>query len=284
MKQDIELISLITLMDDSDSVVRKAVRDRLIERGQDTIELIERQYLPGSPEDKRELYLSFLDEVKADIATGKLSSLIESPQPMLDLGLYYVTRVADTTTDEGLYFTTLEALSEEISLEIGEDKTSVESVKIFNYLFFNRFRFHHTDVQMQQSESALIDRVLLSRGGNPVAISLAYFLLSRSVGLPIYPLCFPGGFVPVYLDNEGKIVFYLNIFKQGSIFLEETLMQFFEDIGMVYNPEALKIEEERALVAIYAELLGYIYKSEENFQIVSRMEKISELFGGRRFL
>ena len=284
MKPDNELISLITLMDDPDSIVRKAVRDRLIERGQETVELIERQYLPGSPEDKRELYLSFLDEVKADIAAGKLISLIESPQPMLDLGLYYVTRVADTTTDELLYFTTLEALSEEISLEIGEDKTSVESVKIFNYLFFNRFRFHHTDVQMQHSESALIDRVLLSRGGNPVSISLAYFLLSRSVGLPIYPLCFPGGFVPVYLDNEGKIIFYLNIFKQGSIFLEETLMQFFEDIGMVYNPESLKIEEERALVAIYAELLGYIYKSEENFQVVSRMEKISTLFGGRRFL
>lgn len=284
MKPDSELISLITLMEDPDSIVRKAVRDRLIERGQETVELIERQYLPGSPEDKRELYLSFLDEVKADIATGKLISLIESPQPMLDLGLYYVTRVADTTTDELLYFTTLEALSEEISREIGEDKTSVESVKIFNYLFFNRFSFHHTDVQMQQSESALIDRVLLSRGGNPVAISLAYFLLSRSVGLPIYPLCFPGGFVPVYLDNEGKIIFYLNIFKQGSIFLEETLMQFFEDIGMAYNPESLKIEEERALVAIYAELLGYIYKSEENFQVVSRMEKISTLFEGRRFL
>lgn len=284
MKPDSELISLITLMEDPDSIVREAVRDRLIERGQETVELIERQYLPGSPEDKRELYLSFLDEVKADIATGKLTSLIESPQPMLDLGLYYVTRVADTTTDELLYFTTLEALSEEISREIGEDKTSVESVKIFNYLFFNRFSFHHTDVQMQQSESALIDRVLLSRGGNPVAISLAYFLLSRSVGLPIYPLCFPGGFVPVYLDNEGKIIFYLNIFKQGSIFLEETLMQFFEDIGMAYNPESLKIEEERALVAIYAELLGYIYKSEENFQVVSRMEKISTLFEGRRFL
>lgn len=284
MKPDSELISLITLMEDPDSIVRKAVRDRLIERGQETVELIERQYLPGSPEDKREIYLSFLDEVKADIATGKLISLIESPQPMLDLGLYYVTRVADTTTDELLYFTTLEALSEEISREIGEDKTSVESVKIFNYLFFNRFSFHHTDVQMQQSESALIDRVLLSRGGNPVAISLAYFLLSRSVGLPIYPLCFPGGFVPVYLDNEGKIIFYLNIFKQGSIFLEETLMQFFEDIGMAYNPESLKIEEERALVAIYAELLGYIYKSEENFQVVSRMEKISTLFEGRRFL
>lgn len=284
MKPDNELISLITLMDDPDSIVRGAVRDRLIERGQETVELIEKQYLSGSPEDKRELYLSFLDEVKADIATDKLTSLIESPQPMLDLGLYYVTRVADTTTDEGLYFTTLEALSEEINLEIGEDKTSVESVKIFNYLFFNRFGFHHTDVQLEHSESALIDRVLLSRGGNPVAISLAYFLLSRSVGLPIYPLCFPGGFVPVYLDNEGKIIFYLNIFKQGSIFLEETLMQFFEDIGMVYNHDSLKIEEERALVAIYAELLGYIYKSEENFQIVSRMEKVSTLFGGRRFL
>jgi regulator of sirC expression with transglutaminase-like and TPR domain len=284
MKPDSELISLISLMDDPDTVVRSAVRERLKERGEETVELIERQYLSESPDDKRELYLAFLEDVKAEIATGKLSLLIESPQPMLDLGLFYVTKIADTTADDLLYFTTLEALSEEISLEIGEDKTSVESVKIFNYLFFNRFNFHHTDTQMQHSESALIDRVLLSRGGNPVAISLAYFLLSRSVGLPVYPLCFPGGFVPVYIDNQGKILFYLNIFKQGSIFLEETLMQFFDDIGMVYNPESLKIEEERALVAIYAEMLGYIFKNEDNAQVFSRLEKVVTLFGGRKFL
>jgi regulator of sirC expression with transglutaminase-like and TPR domain len=284
MKPDSELKSLLMLMDDPDKVVRNAVRDRLIERGEETVDLIERELIPDSSDEKREHYLSFLDDVKADIAMNKLSALIENPQPILDLGLFYVTKIADTTTDELLYFTTLESLSEEIGLEIGDDKTSVESVKIFNYIFFNRFKFHHTDTQMQYSESALIDRVLLSRGGNPVSISLAYFLLSRSVGLPVYPLCFPGGFVPVYLDNEGKIVFYLNIFKQGSIFLEETLKQFFEDIGMVYNPESLKIEQERALVAIYSELLGFIYKNEDNALVVSRMEKLSQLLGGRKYL
>ncbi len=284
MKPDSELKSLLMLMDDPDKVVRNAVRDRLIERGEETVDLIERELIPDSSDEKREHYLSFLDDVKADIAMNKLSALIENPQPILDLGLFYVTKIADTSTDELLYFTTLESLSEEIGLEIGDDKTSVESVKIFNYIFFNRFKFHHTDTQMQYSESALIDRVLLSRGGNPVSISLAYFLLSRSVGLPVYPLCFPGGFVPVYLDNEGKIVFYLNIFKQGSIFLEETLKQFFEDIGMVYNPESLKIEQERALVAIYSELLGFIYKNEDNALVISRMEKLSQLLGGRKYL
>jgi regulator of sirC expression with transglutaminase-like and TPR domain len=284
MRPDNELISLITLMDDSDLVVRNAVRGRLIARGEEAVEQIERYWLPEAPLNKKESYLDFLEDVKTDIALDKLEKLLESPQPLLGNALFLVTKAADPTAEEIIYNSTLENLTEELNLEISGDKTPVESVKIFNYLFFRRFRFHHTDTQLQSEESALADRVLLSRAGNPVSITIIYFLLARAAGLPIYPLCFTGGFVPVYLDNDGKIVFYLNIFKQGTIFLEDTLMQFFEDIGMQYNPESLKVEQERALIAIYAELLAFIYRNNGNTKIYERMERITGILGGIKYL
>lgn len=284
MRPDNELISLITLMDDSDIVVRNAVRGRLIARGEEAVEQIERYWLPEAPVSKKKSYLDFLEDVKTDIALDKLEKLLESPQPLLGSGLFLVTKAADPSAEEIIYNSTLENLTEELNLEISGEKTPVESVKIFNYIFFRRFRFHHTDTQLQSEESALADRVLLSRAGNPVSVTLIYFLLARAAGLPVYPLCFTGGFVPVYLDNEGKILFYLNIFKQGSIFLEDTLVQFFEDIGMQYNPESLKVEQERALVAIYAELLAFIYRNNGNTKIYERMERITGILGGVKYL
>ncbi len=284
MRPDSELLSLIYLMEDPDPVIRDAVRERLVERGEDAVEQIERFVLPQMEEERKEKYFLLLDEIRADIAIDQLSLLLKDPQPKLDKALYLITRVADTSAVEIIYFSTLENLMDEISLEISEDKTPVENIGIFNFLFFKRFGFRHTDTKMQRPEAALLDRVLLSRGGNPVTVTLAFFLLAGLTGLPVYPLCFPGGFVPVYLDQQGNILFYLNIFKQGTIFAEDTLRQFFEEIGMTYNPENLRIEEERALLSIYAELLSFVYKNNGDEVVGRRIDRVIELLGGRKYL
>lgn len=284
MRPDSELISLVYLMEDPDPVVRNAVKERLMERGEEAIDQIERYVIPEAEEAKKEKYISILAEIKADIALDKLSSLLADPQPKLDMAMYLITRIADPFVNDVLFFQSIEELSDEISMEISEEKTPVENVEIFNYLFFKRIGFKHLDTRMQDSEKALMDRVLLSRGGNPVTVTLVYFLLAGAVGLPIYPLCFPGGFVPVYLDNDGKILFYLNIFKKGAIFVEDTLRQFFEDIGMVYSPDSLRVEQERALLSIYAELLAFVFRNNGDNVSVTRMERVVSVMGGKRFL
>ncbi len=284
MRPDSELISLVYLMEDPDPVVRNAVKERLMERGEEAIDQIERFVIPEAEEAKKEKYISILTEIKADIALDKLSSLLADPQPKLDMAMYLITRIADPFVNDVLFFQSIEQLSDEIAMEISEEKTPVENVEIFNYLFFKRIGFKHLDTRMQDSEKALMDRVLLSRGGNPVTVTLVYFLLAGAVGLPIYPLCFPGGFVPVYLDNDGKILFYLNIFKKGAIFVEDTLRQFFEDIGMVYSPDSLRVEQERALLSIYAELLAFVFRNNGDNVSVTRMERVVSVMGGKRFL
>lgn len=281
---DSELISLMSLMDDPDLVVRNAVRERLIERGEDSIEQIERFFIPQLPKQDRDKYILYLEEIKAEIAIERLLVLLKDPQPILSKALFLITKIADSSAEESIYLTVLDSLRNEIELEISEEKTPIENVEIFNFIFFRRFGFKHSEAQLIKTEGALIDRVLLSRVGNPVTVTLSYFLMAGAVGLPIYPLSFPGGFVPVYLDNSGRILFYLNVFKQGAIFLEDTLKQFFEDIKISYNPELLRVDQERDLLAIYAEFLSFIYKKNDNEYVASRLDRVVSLIGGQKYL
>lgn len=281
---DSELISLMSLMDDPDLVVRNAVRERLIERGEDSIEQIERFFIPQLPKQDRDKYILYLEEIKAEIAIERLLVLLKDPQPILSKALFLITKIADSSAEESIYLTVLDSLRNEIELEISEEKTPIENVEIFNFIFFRRFGFKHSEAQLIKTEGALIDRVLLSRVGNPVTVTLSYFLMAGAVGLPIYPLSFPGGFVPVYLDNSGRILFYLNVFKQGAIFLEDTLKQFFEDIKISYNPELLRVDQERDLLAIYAEFLSFIYKKNDNENVASRLDRVISLIGGQKYL
>ena len=281
---DSELISLMSLMDDPDLVVRNAVRERLIERGEDSIEQIERFFIPQLPKQDRDKYILYLEEIKAEIAIERLLVLLKDPQPILSKALFLITKIADSSAEESIYLTVLDSLRNEIELEISEEKTPIENVEIFNFIFFRRFGFKHSEAELIKTEGALIDRVLLSRVGNPVTVTLSYFLMAGAVGLPIYPLSFPGGFVPVYLDNSGRILFYLNVFKQGAIFLEDTLKQFFEDIKISYNPELLRVDQERDLLAIYAEFLSFIYKKNDNEYVASRLDRVVSLIGGQKYL
>lgn len=284
MKLDSELLSLIYLMDDPDPVVKEAIRERVILRGEEAIEGIERYVDSLHGKEEREKYERYLSELKSRLYLDELKPLLLAPEPKLDRGLILITQIADQESSTALYHATLTLLAEELIEELGENKTALEKVEIFNHLFFNRFKFKHKSGKMKEPHEALIDRVMLSRTGNPVVVTLIYFLLADVAGIPIFPLCFPGGFIPVYIDGNGKILFYINVFEKGAIFTEETLKEYFGRMGLPYNKENLSIEESRALLAIYVELLSFVYSGIKAQEVVGRLEEVINLIGGRKYL
>lgn len=282
MTIDLELKSLISLLNDSDPVVQQAVIDRLVERGEKSIEIVEFElHKQGVEKEKSTNYL--VEQIKRAFAFKRLSTLFEAPQPILDESLFWITKVVDPTTDLTLFLGTLQGLVEEIAEELKDNATVVERVTIFNFIFFKRFKFRYIDITMERSDSALIDRVLLSRAGNPVIITIIYLLLAQQSGLSIYPLCFLGGFVPVVLDSKGSILFYLNIFREGHIFGEETLRQFFKELQLTYSPESFSLEQERALITIYAEILHLIYQKAGDREKRKSLKEIITMLGGRSY-
>ncbi|HRR49790.1 MAG TPA: transglutaminase family protein, partial [Bacteroidales bacterium] len=125
-----------------------------------------------------------------------------------------------------------------------------------------------------------IDKVLEKRDGSSITVSIIYFLLARSVGVEIHPLCFSGGLIPVFTDEKGKLLFYLNLFKGGELLVTKNFDDILRDRGIDFNFNFVKIEEDMALVTIYAELLNLSLEGEK----LRRIEKIVALFDGKRYL
>ena len=279
MKDNSELISMLSLVDDPD--VGGVVKTRLMERGEEAVELIEamRHNLPTIDSS---IIDSFLLELKESITMEQLKKLLELPEPPLNKEIFLLTKLMDSECSEEQWNDVLEDFIIDISLEISSKRTDVENVEIFNHLFFSRFKFRCEDPEMRSEECALINRVFDSRKGNPVAVSLIYFMLSGSVGLPIHPMCFSGGFIPAYIDKRGEVLFYLNVFNRGAIFTKEHLKDIpgFAEMG----DTEISVGQERALASIYVEMLMFVYENISYSYKKPLLEEIQILLGSDKKL
>lgn len=277
MKLDSELLSITVLMDDSDNSVREAVIERLIARGEEALSVLE-QFVA---ENQRNIsaYQQLITEVKERIAFNKFLNYLNSKDHSLIDGLVLLTKCVDLQWDESNFLFLVSEMSDDIIKEFSDDNTDFEKLNIFNYCFFKRFGFNIslTDTSEEWRE---IDKVLEKRDGSSITVSIIYFLLARSVGVEIHPLCFSGGLIPVFTDEKGKLLFYLNLFKGGELLVTKNFDDILRDRGIDFNFNFVKIEGDMALVTIYAELLNLSLEGEK----LRRIEKIVALFDGKRYL
>jgi len=158
--------------------------------------------------------------------------------------------------------------------DISDKRTAVENLEIFNYIFYKRVGFKHVDESVTKRENALITDVLDTKMGNIFTIPLCYFVLARYAGLPIYPVIAGRSFTPAFLDNNDEVLFYINIYKDGLIFSGK-------ELELEHSP---RVGLDKALVSIYADHLNYLFKAEEDKEMMKIMEKVLECFGSERYI
>jgi len=270
-----ELISILSLVDDPD--VGGVIKEQLKERGEEAIAAIAAIRNKFSEIDI-DIIDSLIAELEESVVISKLKKALDLSEPSLSRVFFLITKLADPECDESIWNGTIEDFIVDLSLEISVDKTAIENMEVFNYLFFTKFGFRYVDTELKREDCALINRSLISREGNAIAISLIYFLLSREVGLPVYPLCFSKGFIPVYLDRRGEIVFYLNVFDRGSIFMRENLKDILKE--MESDDMHTVIGQERSLAEMYVEMLLFLYGNMRYSDKVSVFEKAKILISG----
>src|SRR5574344_2719559 len=97
------LVSLLTLLDDSDQSVKVAAWDKLLELGDTAAEEME-QLLPELSANFDKGYLdSLLLELKLEIVLRRLKNYLDNPDPLLLDGLLLVSNALDLNLDKVKY-------------------------------------------------------------------------------------------------------------------------------------------------------------------------------------
>lgn len=230
-----ELEALIRLLEDPDDQIFKSVADRLVELGDAVVSPLEKRWeLTLRPELQVKI-----ENVINEIHFNKLAHDLEAWRSYGGKNLLQGAFLAARFQYPDLSFDSLEFLIEKIRkdiwLEMNNQLTALEKVRVINYFFYEIHKFEKSLKKAHTPQLYLINHVLDTRNGSPVLLGLIYAELARRLDLPIYGVNLPRNFVlcyhdPDFPDDPNGIMFYINPSDKGAVLGLKELKHFLKQL------------------------------------------------------
>lgn len=249
MMQSSSIQALVSLVDDPDDQIFEHVRGELIKCGSTAIPYLESTWetdLFGNKHHER--IDQIIQEIQFEEIKKELKNWLESPEKDLIKGACIVTKYQFNDLDETEILNSIQNIRRDIWLELNDNQTAFEKVKIFNKIFFAHHLFEGDKDDFLSPANSFINQVLESRKGNPLSLSLIYSVIAQSLDLPIYGVNLPNHFVLAHMDtngvhasndqeNEFGVLFYINTYAKGTIFDSSEIKEFLSNLNVPHSRE-----------------------------------------------
>ena len=280
-----ELEPLVDLLDDRDTVVTELVNSRLVSFGPEVVRSL-RNRAEREKDPVRKMLLAERGKmINTEFKLADLQDFItRAPGPLsLFEGSWIISSLLDWTLQRERYEDLFYRCSGEYLVEGSDQRTGVENIRILNHIFYHRLKFTLYDVQLRDPAYALVSDALKNRSGNPFVLAFIYLMICQISGLPVELLCFPGGFVPAYVEG-GNILFYINLYRGGELFPQDRLDQFLKATGLKLDKQAFRRRDESAMLTLYLESLLYIHAGRKNEKMSALLDRALTILGPERYL
>lgn len=283
MQNDNSILALINLMDDPDESIYTHVRDQLLQYGPDAIPYLESSW---EHEDYGLLFQdrveNLVHEIQFEANKESLKKWLDSDDKDLLEGAVIIAKTQYPGMDVELLKHELDKIQRDVWLEINDNQTAMEKVRIFNKVFFNFYHFQGNTKKFHSPLNSYINVVLESKKGNPLSLSIVYSIIAQRLEMPIYGVNLPNQFILAYMDefaikqflpdNNGLgVLFYINTFAKGSVFDENEIKEFLDSLKLPHKREYF---EPCSNSTIVKRMLTNLIAS---FQQVGNAEKVDEL-------
>jgi regulator of sirC expression with transglutaminase-like and TPR domain len=286
-----EINALINLLDDPDETIYYQVRDRFVSIGSPVI-----PYLELAWENAFEMLIQKrIEEIIHVIQFENLSKALlqwaEEDSDDLLKGILLISRFQYPDLDEEKINKQLQQIIQDVWLEINDELTALEKVKIINHILFDVHGFGGNITNYHAPQNSYINVVLETKKGNPISLCVLYILIAKELGIPIYGINLPEHFIVGYVDEHknllnlsdekpeaDNVLFYINPFSKGIIFNHRDIDQFLKQLKLdplplFYRP-CSNVDMIRRVLRnlIYSyEKLGHVEKVEELNQLLSNL-------------
>jgi regulator of sirC expression with transglutaminase-like and TPR domain len=217
-----ELEALITLLEDPDLEVFDNVSNRLIELGEKVVPPLEKRWELTLRPDLQTRIENVIRSIQFNTLKTNMESWRSGGGTDLLYGAYLVTRFQYPDLTYEPLNEKLEKIKKDIWLELNNDLTALEKVRVINYFLYEIHRFDKSLKKAHSPQLYLVNHVLDTCKGSPVILGLIYAEVARRLDLPIYGVNLPRNFVlcyydPDYLDDPNNVLFYINPSDKGAV-------------------------------------------------------------------
>lgn len=280
-----EVIALITLLDDPDEDIYSEVKNRFIMLGPPAIPHLETAWENSFDALMQKRIEGIIHTIQFEALQNALKYWAGHEQDDLFKGVSIIARYQYPDLDEAKMKKQLHQIRQDVWLELHDDLTPLEKIKIVNHILFEVHQFSGNITNYHAPQNSFINVVLESKKGNPVMLSVVYALICRELNIPVYGVNLPQHFVLAYVNDlanlfdisnksfSENILFYVNPFSKGLIFNRGDIDQFLKQLKM--EPED-KYYLPCSNVDIVKRVLNNLIYS---FEKLGYVEKVAELKG-----
>jgi regulator of sirC expression with transglutaminase-like and TPR domain len=235
-----ELEALISLLEDPDMQVFDKVSNRLIELGEEAVLPLEKRWEITLRPDLQERIENVIRKIQFNTLKRGMDNWKSEGGTDLLYGAYLVARFQYPELQYDQLNESIEKIKKDIWLELNNELTALEKVKVINYFFYDIHKYDRSLKKAHTPQLYLVNHVLDTCKGSPVMLGMIYTELARRLNLPIYGVNLPRNFVLCYYDPEyhedpNNILFYINPSDRGAVLSLRELKHFLKH---------LKIEEK----------------------------------------
>lgn len=180
----------------------------------------------------------------------------------------------------------IDLIIRDVWLEINEDLTALEKIKVLNHIMFDIHHFRPNKEEMHDPQNFFLNTVLDTRKGSPLALGIIYMLVGRSLGIPIYGVNLPQHFVLAYtregslekdvLPGSQDVLFYINPFNLGSVFTQHEIDLFLKQLKQESKPEFYTPCANTAIIRRMINNLIFAYIQGKKTEKVEDMKRLLE--------
>ncbi|HRY32969.1 MAG TPA: transglutaminase family protein [Bacteroidales bacterium] len=224
-----ETIALIRLLDEPDAEVYHMLSDKITSLGNSVIPMLEAAW----EKTLNPVIQHRLEEIIHLIQYNELKSALAAwgsqEQPDLLDGILLICLYQYPELDRAAITANIEQIKWDIWLELNDNLTALETIRVLNHVLFSTQRFGPDKQQANRLQHIFINNLLESKRGNPLSLGLLYLVLASKLDLPVYGIRLPEHFILCWLDDihgsgrysrteSAKVLFYINPFRKGTVF------------------------------------------------------------------
>lgn len=268
------LRSLVALLDDEDPRSLELVRERLLAVGAPAIPFLEAARA-GSEPDLAARFDAMAEELRFSDLKRDFAALAAERVPDLETGAFLLARFVRPSADPRPYRGWLDRVAAAAADEIPEDAGVEEAARRLADHLFRSMGFAGNESNYYDPDNSCLTRVIDTRRGIPVSLSVLYLLVAKRLKLAVYGVGTPGHFLLGYrCDGEAR---FLDAFRAGKPLETAAVRRMLVRNGYEYKPEYLKPCGPREILARMMRNLLSIYQKTGADERAERLSELVEL-------
>jgi regulator of sirC expression with transglutaminase-like and TPR domain len=275
-----EVNSLIRLLDDPDPEIYGHVHDKLLSYGTEAIEHLESAFEQAFDAIQQERIANLVHEIQFGIVKNDLKLWHQSGAFDLLQGILIINRYQYPDLDEQKIINQIEAIKRDIWIQMINDASPVEQVKLINHVFYHMHGFSGNTTNHQDPQNSYLNQVMESKKGNQILLAIIYSVIAQKLDIPVHGVNLPQHFILAYVDEtqedefESGILFYINAFNKGFIFGRRDVDMFLKQLNLTFDKQ---FYEPCSNTDIIKRVLRNLISSYEHLGSAEKVDELNEL-------